>query len=404
MSGRKKKSNVVSARKNWPQWQGPNRDARSTEKGLLKKWPQQGPELLWSAEKLGQGFSSVSIANGLIYTTGIIDKQGILSAFDLQGKFKWRKTYGPEWTKSYPDSRCTPTVHEGSIYIISGLGAVSCFDADTGDKNWSFDAFTEFAGEQPRWGIAESPLIVGDLVICTPGGEKATMVALHKKTGQVVWASRSIGEPSSYCSPVLIRKGTKSLIVTMTSNFIIGVNSQDGNILWQYDCKLYQGKPKDVNPNTPIYKDGCIYVTSGYGKGGAKLRLSQDGGSVVSQEWVNLALDCHHGGVVLVDGFIYGSNMAGDWVCVNWGSGEVMYQTEGIGKGSITYADGMLYCYEENKGTVGLVRATPEKFDLVSSFKVPLGKGKNWAHPVICDGRLYIRHGDALMVYDIKAE
>ena len=370
----------------------------------MKEWPEGGPKLLWSAEGLGNGFSSVSIADGLIYATGIVDKEGILSVFDLQGNFKWKKPYGPEWTKSYPDSRCTPTVDEGNVYIISGMNAISCQDAKTGDVKWMVNTFEKFGGAYPRWGYAESPLIVGELVICTPGGKKATIVALDKNTGQTVWASKSIGEKSSYCSPRLVERGGKKLIVTMTENSIIGVDSKDGNILWRYDCKLYQGKPKDVNPNTPIYSDGRMYVTSGYGKGGAKLKLSEDGSKILSQEWTNLTLDCHHGGVVLVDGYIYGTNMGSNWVCLNWDSGEVMYQTKGIGKGSITYADGMLYCYGEKGGTMALVKATPEKFDIVSSFKVPMGTGQHWAHPVICDGRLYIRHGDALMAYDIKAK
>ena len=370
----------------------------------MKQWPEGGPKLLWSAEGLGKGFSSVSIADGFIYVTGIIDEVGVLSVFDSQGNFKWKKPYGPEWVKSYPDSRCTPTVDEGNVYIISGKNAISCQDAKTGDVKWTVNTFEEFSGVNPRWGYSESPLIVGELVICTPGGEKATIVALDKKTGKTVWASESIGEKSSYCSPKLVERGGKKLIVTMTEASIIGVDSKDGNILWQYDCKLYQGKPKGVNPNTPIYSEDFIYVSSGYGKGGVKLKLSKDGSEVLAQEWRNLVLDCHHGGVVLVDGYIYGSNMKGDWVCLNWDNGEVMYQTKGIGKGSVTYADGMLYCYEENKGTVGLVKATPGKYDIVSTFKVPMGAGKNWAHPVIFDSRLYVRHGDALMVYDIKAK
>ncbi|KKM03073.1 hypothetical protein LCGC14_1778060, partial [marine sediment metagenome] len=259
-----------------------------------------------------------------------------------------------------------------------------------------------------RYGIAESPLIVEDLVICTPGGDTAMMVALDKKTGQTVWKTKSIGEGSSYCSPILVKRGNRNLIITMTDHSIIGVDAANGEILWQYDCKLYQVKPRAINPNTPIYKDGYIYVTSGYDKGGAKLKLSEDGSTVLRQEWKDSTLDCHHGGVVLVDGYIYGTNWrgnpAGNWVCLDWATGNVMYETEWIGKGSITYADGMLYCYEEKQGTVGLVKATPEKFELISSFKVPKGTGEHWAHPVICDGRMYIRHGDALMAYDIRTK
>jgi len=394
---------TTSARSNWAQWHGPNRDATSTEKRLLKQWPPSGPRLLWSANGLGTGFSTVSIADGLIYTTGMIDGKGILFAFDLQGNRKWHKPYGPEWTKDRPGARGTPTVDQDHVYLISGMGVVACFDAKTGEKKWIVDAFNKFKGKYGPWGIAESPLIVEDLVICTPGGEAATMVALDKKTGRTVWASKSIGERSSYCSPILVKRGNRNLIVTMTDHSIIGVDVEDGNILWQYDCKLYQGKPKAINPNTPIYHDRYIYVSSGYGKGGAKLKLSEDGSEVVAQEWANLTLDCQHGGVVLVDGYIYGSNMKGNWVCLNWDSGEVTYETKGIGKGSVTYADGMLYCYGETEGRVALVKPSPQEFTIASSFKITRGTGQHWAHPVICNGRLYIRHGNALMAYDIRA-
>ena len=255
---------TVSTPSNWAQWRGPNRDGKSTEKGLLKKWPEQGPKLLWSVEGLGTGFSTVSIADGLIYTTGMKDGKGILFAFDLQGNPKWEEPYGPEWAKGHPGTRCTPTVDQGCVYVISGMGAVACFDARTGEEKWIVDPFSKFAGKYPMWGIAESPLIVEDLVICTPGGEEATMVALDKKTGQTVWKTKSTGQRSSYCSPILVKRGNRNLIITMTGHSVIGVDAANGEILWQYDCKLYQAKPgRAINPNTPIYQDGYIYVTSG---------------------------------------------------------------------------------------------------------------------------------------------
>lgn len=395
---------AISTEKNWAQWRGPNRDGKSTETGLLKSWPEGGPKMIWTAEGLGGGFSSVSIANGFIYTTGIINNEGILSALDLRGDIKWSKSYGPEWIDSHAGTRGTPTVNDGCVYVISGLCAVTCFDAVTGEKKWSVDVLKDFEGKYGKWGVAESPLVVGNKVICTPGGQKASLVALDKKTGKVIWAAKGNGEGNAYCSPQLIEKKDRKIIVTMLENFIIGVDESNGNVLWEYDCKNYQGEPKDINPNTPIYYDSCIYVTSGYGKGGAKLKLSEDGSKVVSQEWANLSLDCHHGGVVLVDGYIYGTSHKGNWVCLDWNDGKEICNTEGIGKSSIIYADGMLYCYDEKQGTVGLVKPTPEKFERVSSFNITSGTGEHWAHPVILDAILYIRHGDALMAYDIKAK
>jgi outer membrane protein assembly factor BamB len=357
--------------------------------------------MLWAVEGMGEGFSTISIANGLIYTTGTIDEKGWLFAVDLDGNLKWKQMHGSEWAGRHPGARGTPTIDGDKVYVIGGMGTVSCYEASTGEKKWTADPFKESDGMYGRYGIAESALIIGDKLICTPGGSKATMMALDKKTGQTIWASKSIGEKSAYCSPILIERGGTKLIVTMTESSIIGVDAEDGNLLWQYDCEKYQGEPKDVNPNTPVYHDGSIYVTSGYEKGGAKLKLSKDGKKVESQEWVNLKLDCHHGGVVLVDGYIYGSNMDGKWMCLNWADGEVMYEKRWLGKGSLTYADGMLYCYAE-RGTVALVKASPEDFNVISSFKVTKGDDEHWAHPVIYDGRLYIRHGNALIAYDIK--
>ena len=388
--------------KNWPQWQGPNRDNRSTETGLLKKWPKQGPQLLWSMDELEAGYSTVSIVDGTIYITGTIDKEGVLFALDMAGKLKWKEPYGSLWTKSFPSARCTPTVDDGNVYVISSRCVVTCFDAKSGHKKWDFDAFSEFQGQYGHWGLAESPLVFDNKVICTPGGKKATMVALDKKTGEIIWASESIGEKATYCSPILIERAGRNIIVTMLDNGIVGLEAETGQILWSDKF----GK-KAINPTTPIYKNGCIYTTSGYDDGGVMYNLSADGGKI-TRKWVDEVLDNHHGGVVEVDGYIYGSNWdgnsKGNWVCLEWETGKVMYETKWFIKGSLTYADGMLYCYNEKNGMVGLVKATPEKFEIISSFKVPLGTEQHWAHPVVYDGRLYIRHGNTLMAYDIKAK
>ncbi|MHC4174483.1 MAG: outer membrane protein assembly factor BamB family protein [Planctomycetota bacterium] len=390
----------------WPQWRGPDRDGKSSEAGLLKKWPEGGPKLLWSIEGLGTGFSTVSVADGLLYTTGMVDKEGILFAYDLQGNLKWKKLYGAEWRGSSPGVRTTPTVDRDRVYVMSGNGRVVCFDAKTGEEKWAVDTLKRFDGKNIRWGISESVLIDGNNLMCTPGGKDATIVALDKMTGETVWTSKGLSEKSCYSSLILVERGGNRLVVNMTENSVVGVNANTGKVLWVDKFEEYQEKPKDINPVTPVYYDGCVYTTSGYDNGGAMLELSEDG-SKVSRKWVDTTLDCHHGGVVIVDGYIYGANWKdnrnGNWVCLDWDSGKVMYEKEWICKGAVTYADGMLYCYEEKEGTVALVKASPEGFDIVSSFEVSKGTGKHWAHPVVCDGRLYIRHGDALMVYDIKA-
>jgi hypothetical protein len=395
------------AQTSWPQWRGPNRDGKSSETGLAKKWPQGGPKLLWSIEGLGMGFSTVSIADGLLYTTGMVGKEGILFAIDLQGNLKWKKSYGAEWRGAHPGVRTTPTVDGDRLYVISGQGRVVCFNAKTGEEKWAVDTLKRFDGKNITWGISESVLIDRDNLICTPGGKDATIVALNKMTGETVWTSKGLSDNPCYSSLILVERGGNRLVVTMTENFVVGVDADTGKVLWIDKFEEYQKEPKPINPVTPVYYNGCVYATSGYDNGGAMLELSEDG-SKVSRKWVDTTLDCHHGGVVVVDGYIYGanwkSNKSGNWVCLDWDSGKVMYEKEWICKGSITYADGMLYCYEEKKGTVALVKASPDGFDVISSFEVSKGTGEHWAHPVVCDGRLYIRHGDTLMVYDVGAE
>ena len=387
----------------WSQWKGPNRDGISHEKGLLKKWPKEGPKLLWSANDLGEGFSTVSVANGIIYTTGMINKEGFLFAFDLHGKFKWKKPYGPEWAKSHPGTRCTPTIDGDRVYVFSGRAGLYCFDAKTGENKWSMDTLEKFGGKLLRWGMAESVLIDGNKVICTPGGENASVVALNKMTGETIWTTKGLSEKSAFCSPILVERGSKRLIVTMLSKSVVGIDIETGEPLWNRPIKEYSRRGRGSNPVTPVYLDGGIYTTSGYGKGSVMIELSSDGSSITTK-WTNRILDVHHGGVVVVDGFIYGSKHKGNWVCLDWKSGKVKYETDQKGKGSIITAEGMLYCYDEKKGTVRLVKATPEKYEIISSFTVTKGTKEHWAHPVILDGTLYIRHGDTLMAYDIKAK
>ncbi|MHC4632494.1 MAG: outer membrane protein assembly factor BamB family protein, partial [Planctomycetota bacterium] len=377
----------VAKAADWPQWRGPNRDGKSLETGLLKRWPNGGPKLLWSIEGLGTGFSTVSVADSLLYTTGMVGREGILFAYDLQGNLKWKKSYGAEWRGSSPGVRTTPTVDQDRVYVMSGNGRVVCFDAKTGEEKWAVDTLKRFDGKNIRWGISESVLIDRNNLICTPGGQDATIVALDKMTGETVWISKGLSEKSCYSSLILIERGGNRLVATMTEDSVVGVNADTGKVLWLDKFEEYQEEPKDINPVTPVYCDGCVYTTSGYDNGGAMLELSPDG-TKVSRKWVDTILDCHHGGVVIVNGYIYGanwkSNRDGNWVCLDWDSGKVMYEKEWICKGSITYADGMLYCYEEKEGTVALVKASPEGFDIVSSFEVSKGSGRHWAHPVVC--------------------
>jgi len=389
----------------WPQWRGINRDGISDETGLLKEWPAEGPKLLWSATDIGAGFTSPSIANGIIYITGTKGNKEILTALDLNGNVKWNVEYGKISTQSPPETRSTPTVDGGAVYIISGAGEVVCIDTVSHSIKWSVQAFEKFEGEFGGWGIAESPLIVDNKVIYTPCGKKTTVVALDKNTGETVWASESLNDHSGYVAPILAAMGEKKQIITVTGGYVLGVDASSGNIDWKV-ANSEISSPGDINCTSPIYHDRGVFVTSGYNDAGALIKLSDDG-MQASVEWVNPALDTHHGGVVLVNGYVYGSNWIdnghGDWVCLDWNDGKTMYETNWNNKGSIISADEMLYCYEEQHGTLGLAKASSESFNIVSSFKITQGKGAHWAHPAISDGVLYMRHGDVLMAYDVKA-
>ena len=398
-------ANMPTAGADWPQWQGPNRDNISTETGLLKQWPEDGPTMLWSADGIGHGYSSPAISGGKIYMTGMIEDEGRLTCFDLSGNQLWATDYGAEWKRSFPGTRSTPTVKDGRVYVISGTGQVACFNADSGEKIWQVDAFGEFEGQYGIWGIAESPLLVEDKVIFTVGGKKAMVLALGKKDGSVIWTTAANGDKNSYCSSMSFDWGGKKIISNITNNSIFAVNAKDGTLLWTYAISnFFSGRNRGAHPNTPVVKEGRLFITSGYDVGAIQLQLSPDGTSV-KKVWTNPDFDSHHGGFVVVDGYIYGSswqgNKDGEWMCLDWETGQTQYEHHWKSKGSLTYADGMLYCYEEADGTVGLVKATPSGFELVSSFQILLGEKQHWAHPVVCGKRLYIRHGDILMAFDI---
>ena len=281
---------------------------------------------------------------------------------------------------------------------MSGQGWAVCLDAKTGDKKWAVDTVRELGGRNPKWGFAESVLIDGDNAFFTPGSQAGSAVAMNKKTGKLVWSSKGMGEQSAYCSPMLLELSGKRRIVTMLDNSIVAFDAATGQPLWRHP---YRNKWA-AHPNTPMFQDGMLYDSAGYGEGGFALKLSADGAQM-QEAWVDKKLDCHHGGMVLLDGYIYGSSSKGQWICLELKSGKVMHEVPGVGKGSVTYADGMLYCYGE-KGKVGLVKATPTGHDVISSFQVRKGSGEHWAHPVVCGGRLYVRHGNALMAYDVKGQ
>ncbi|HCE56792.1 MAG TPA: alcohol dehydrogenase, partial [Prolixibacteraceae bacterium] len=315
------------------EFRGIDRTGHFNETDLLKQWPEAGPELILKIEAIGKGYSHPILVEEIIFVTGIKqDTLDVLSAYNLKGELLWETPYGRSWTKSYTDSRSTPTYENGRLYISSGTGQVNCIDAKTGKIIWTVDAIKLYNGEIYVHGDAENPLLVNDLVVFTTGGSENTMVALNKSDGSLVWKTKSLGGAKSYASPVLIQHSQTLMILAQTSENIIAINPENGEIIWHYNLIRFHKHEQGVGANTnpPLYFNGEIFVTSGYDHPGIKLALSTDGKSV-TEIWKNDTIDTHHGGVVLVDGNLYGANWQnnskGRWASINWETGRTNWET-----------------------------------------------------------------------------
>ncbi|MEN8155464.1 MAG: PQQ-binding-like beta-propeller repeat protein [Bacteroidota bacterium] len=378
-------------------WRGPSGDGIYPDKGLLTEWPARGPEVLWTYEQLGQGHSSVVADGGFLYTMGMIDTTGYLFKFEKGGEVVWKETYGPEFSESYYGTRGSPVIAGDKIYLESGYGKLVCLSNSDGSILWSKKLFEDFDGKNIRWGVNETPVVDGDIVYATPGGKINNVVALDRHTGKTIWSSKAKREQTAYCTPLLFEHNGRKILATHTTSHLIGLDAGTGVLLWSHK----QPNKYSVHANTPIYHNGSLYYFSGYGQGGGLLKLSQDGSSV-TQTWFTPNLDSRMGGAVLVDGYLYGSgDMNRQWRCLEWETGKEMYVSTALGKGVVIYADGMLYCYSE-KGELALVKADPSAFKVVSKTRVTHGSEQHWAHPMIHDGVLYVRHGKALVAYKVR--
>jgi len=383
----------------WPQFRGPNRDGKSAETGLLRQWPVEGPTLLWKASGCGAGYASPIVAGDTIYTAGDVDGQACVVAFALDGKPKGRMPFARASGVDHPGFRSSPVIDGVILYILGADGDLVCANAKTLQRLWGLNVLQKFRGKAGGWKLAESPLIDGDKLICTPGGENATIVALDKKTGNTIWTSKGLSDSAEYASCIKFAVGNIPMYATMTKNGLVGVSANTGQFLWRYD------RPANGTANcpSPVFSEGRVFEATGYGQGGGQVEIKVSGTQVTAaQTWETKDMVCHHGGYVVVDGCLYG-NHGGGWNCLDWKTGQKKWTGRGVGKGCVIYADGMLYCQGESM-SIGLVEAKPEKFNQVSSFRLPQdGKGELWAHPAIAGGRLYVRHGDVLYCYDIKA-
>lgn len=405
-------SSVVA--EDWPQWRGLNRDGKATIENFNDDWTANPPKLLWTGDGLGQGYSSVSVADGVIYTTGNFDDgQSVIALSEDGGKELWRTPITESSPKhSYEGARCTPTVDGEHLYVVASSGKIACLTREKGDVVWSKDFKQEWGGRMMSgWGFSESPLVDGELVLCTPGGPDATIVALNKTTGDLVWKSAvpdSVGRGkggAGYSSIVISHGAGVKQYVQLVGKGVIGVRASDGEFLWGYG-KVANGT---ANIPTPIIDGDYVFSSSGYGTGAALLKLSAEGDGVKAKEIYFLTADVfqnHHGGMILDDGYVYAGHghNNGFPICLELETGKVAWggKIRGAGGKSATIVfvnDHIIYRYQT--GEVALVKATSEDYELKGSFRPEVVKEPSWAHPVVANGKLYLREQDSLMCYDL---
>jgi len=398
----------------WTAFRGPDGNGKSPDTGLLKKWNEGGPKLLWSIDFIGYGYSSVAVADDRIYISGNVEREGkeltMIFCLDEEGKVIWEQDNGPAHAdvRRYKGTRGTPTIDDGRVYDVSALGEITCFDTKTGDKIWNRNVMKDYNAPQPEWLLGNSVLVEEDTVIFPLGGPKHIAVALNKKTGETVWEAPPVADPAGailgYTTPYAFDFDGIRVVTIMSDMTVEGIDVKTGKRLFSIPWR----NSHRCHCTMPIYHNGHLFLTTGYNDSAAKLfRLAKnvDGTITTTELWSEPRFNNHHGGVVLVGDHVYGTNHAGAWGSINFMTGEIGYLSRGGGKGSVHYADGLLYGLTEKDKTVLLIKPEPKEFVLLSQFELPNeAEGLSWAHPVVINGRLYLRHAQYLYCYDVRGE
>ncbi len=394
---------AAAAAFDWPQWQGPDRTGVSKETGLLQQWPASGPPLLWSVSGLGAGYGSLAVRGDRIFlqSTNAAERASVVSALNrADGKVVWTRSVGRLVSNDRgPGPRGTPTLDDDRLYVLTENGDLACFIASNGDRCWQRNILADFGGRQIHWLISESPLVDGNNVYVTPGGPRAGIVALDKMSGRTVWTSQQLSDEAGYSSLIAADVQGVRVIMTLTSSAGVGVRASDGKLMWRH-TPVANGT---ANIATPVFHDNKVFYTSGYGTGGALLGLTAQAGEVRAQQiYFTREMQNHHGGVVLVNGYLYGFNNS-ILTCLDFATGKMQWRDRSVGKGSLVYADGHLYIQSEDQ-VIGLAEASPAGYKEKGRFRIEDQGLPSWAHPVVSGGRLYVRDQGRLAAYNIRRQ
>lgn len=387
------------------EWRGPNRSGIYNETNLLKQWPEDGPKLIWSNEEIGNGYGSPVFVGDVFFITGEIDSTAFLFKFKTDGSMLWKKSFGNEWVVNWSGSRSAPTVVGNDVYVLTGKGDLSCLDAINGDEKWSFNILEKFNGVNTRFGLAEAIYVDGDKIYCMPGGPEYNLVALNRHNGELIWSCKGFGERPGYNSPQMITLPERKILVTFSAYHLMGVDAETGDLLWSHEQTNTKPEERgpgigDTHANTIIYDDGYIYYAAGDGNGGVKLQLSEDGTSI-KEIWNNKDFNSYMGGIVKIGDRLFGDGAVKQFLNVADANTGAIVDSLRAGHGAVIAADSLLYFYSYG-GKVRLIDYRNDKLTQLSEMKITMGDKEYFSHPVINKGVLYVRHGSALMAYDIN--